>query len=107
MKFFLFSYLFIVTPFTYSFSQPLKSFRPFDWVLYKASGSITSFTEGYTFIYVGTSLGGVKRFNGYGNYFDNPISTAQGLENNIINACLLYTSPSPRDKRQSRMPSSA
>ena len=24
-----------------------------------------------------------------------------------INACLLYTSPSPRDKRQSRMPSSA
>ena len=25
----------------------------------------------------------------------------------IANACLLYTSPSPRDKRQSRMPSSA
>ena len=24
-----------------------------------------------------------------------------------LNACLLYTSPSPRDKRQSRMPSSA
>ena len=24
-----------------------------------------------------------------------------------IDACLLYTSPSPRDKRQSRMPSSA
>ena len=31
-------------------------------------------------------------------------------ENKIImiyNTCLLYTSPSPRDKRQSRMPSSA
>ena len=26
---------------------------------------------------------------------------------NTINTCLLYTSPSPRDKRQSRMPSSA
>ena len=28
---------------------------------------------------------------------------------NVVNArdCLLYTSPSPRDKRQSRMPSSA
>ena len=26
---------------------------------------------------------------------------------NLSNACLLYTSPSPRDKRQSRMPSSA
>ena len=26
---------------------------------------------------------------------------------NRLNDCLLYTSPSPRDKRQSRMPSSA
>ena len=26
---------------------------------------------------------------------------------NLTRACLLYTSPSPRDKRQSRMPSSA
>ena len=26
---------------------------------------------------------------------------------NTNNSCLLYTSPSPRDKRQSRMPSSA
>ena len=25
----------------------------------------------------------------------------------LVNRCLLYTSPSPRDKRQSRMPSSA
>ena len=25
----------------------------------------------------------------------------------VIEGCLLYTSPSPRDKRQSRMPSSA
>ena len=25
----------------------------------------------------------------------------------LYNICLLYTSPSPRDKRQSRMPSSA
>ena len=28
-------------------------------------------------------------------------------ESDNINSCLLYTSPSPRDKRQSRMPSSA
>ena len=28
-------------------------------------------------------------------------------ENAITYGCLLYTSPSPRDKRQSRMPSSA
>ena len=29
------------------------------------------------------------------------------IENIVPLACLLYTSPSPRDKRQSRMPSSA
>ena len=28
-------------------------------------------------------------------------------EDDIVCNCLLYTSPSPRDKRQSRMPSSA
>ena len=30
-----------------------------------------------------------------------------GVEEITVNTCLLYTSPSPRDKRQSRMPSSA
>ena len=30
-----------------------------------------------------------------------------GHAQEILKACLLYTSPSPRDKRQSRMPSSA
>ena len=29
------------------------------------------------------------------------------LESGLVTTCLLYTSPSPRDKRQSRMPSSA
>ena len=48
-----------------------------------------------------------------GEYFDNG-SMVYGLEFNSVNPlngtdrpCLLYTSPSPRDKRQSRMPSSA
>ena len=31
----------------------------------------------------------------------------QGDNNLVLYRCLLYTSPSPRDKRQSRMPSSA
>ena len=34
----------------------------------------------------------------------NPNGTVQG---GMMTSCLLYTSPSPRDKRQSRMPSSA
>ena len=37
------------------------------------------------------------------------ITTIQDIEpsTDLSQACLLYTSPSPRDKRQSRMPSSA
>ena len=41
--------------------------------------------------------------------FDNTVSFSiervSGMK--LIRNCLLYTSPSPRDKRQSRMPSSA
>ena len=35
--------------------------------------------------------------------------SGKAIENNVrqLRTCLLYTSPSPRDKRQSRMPSSA
>ena len=51
-----------------------------------------------TFMY-GTKL----RFNQDNIYFENPLMPS----GTIIHSCLLYTSPSPRDKRQSRMPSSA
>ena len=36
-----------------------------------------------------------------------PDTDPAGAEWVTFNGCLLYTSPSPRDKRQSRMPSSA
>ena len=46
--------------------------------------------------------------------YDNPIMTVRGREEvralavaNGIEICLLYTSPSPRDVEESRMPSSA
>ena len=32
---------------------------------------------------------------------------SMGRRSKVLEICLLYTSPSPRDKRQSRMPSSA
>ena len=35
------------------------------------------------------------------------ISLTGKYSSNGVHTCLLYTSPSPRDKRQSRMPSSA
>ena len=34
-------------------------------------------------------------------------SAKKALENELLNPCLLYTSPSPRDRTRSRMPSSA
>ena len=33
--------------------------------------------------------------------------TAEDAEIIVVNTCLLYTSPSPRDRQKSRMPSSA
>ena len=38
---------------------------------------------------------------------DNDCSIRIGVNAGSLESCLLYTSPSPRDKRQSRMPSSA
>ena len=40
-------------------------------------------------------------------HIDFTMPYSEVLRNQLIKACLLYTSPSPRDKRQSRMPSSA
>ena len=37
----------------------------------------------------------------------SPLATEARCDHYWICSCLLYTSPSPRDKRQSRMPSSA
>ena len=41
--------------------------------------------------------------------FEGEINSALILNNGILihNSCLLYTSPSPRDRQKSRMPSSA
>ncbi|MEL0338070.1 MAG: hypothetical protein VXA50_06885, partial [bacterium] len=68
------------------FSQPSAKYRPFDWLLFKEPGSITSISEGYEFLYIGTSHGGIYRYNLYGNQYDFPITTAQGLDNNNINS---------------------
>ena len=47
--------------------------------------------------------------SGWPSFFDsieNKINRKEDLSHGM-KSCLLYTSPSPRDKRQSRMPSSA
>ena len=44
-------------------------------------------------------------------YTSNPYSAASSTvyvtTNEVLSSCLLYTSPSPRDRQKSRMPSSA
>ena len=50
---------------------------------------------------ISSSLG-----NMVGCYF-SPDLNIDNIIDEMLNVCLLYTSPSPRDKRQSRMPSSA
>ena len=45
-----------------------------------------------------------------GIFFVQPVGIPNDPEGDLLGfhiTCLLYTSPSPRDKRQSRMPSSA
>ena len=51
----------------------------------------------------------LKRIKGYGElYVNGTINKLQNITSLIRNTtCLLYTSPSPRDMRRSRMPSSA
>ena len=51
----------------------------------------------------------LKRPNNWGGIeiFINQIEFWQGRKNRLHNSCLLYTSPSPRDRQKSRMPSSA
>ena len=44
---------------------------------------------------------------GIGSMAGPPSHTASDADGSSLQACLLYTSPSPRDQRGSRMPSSA
>ncbi|WDT36877.1 hypothetical protein PVA38_11975 [Streptococcus pneumoniae D39] len=38
---------------------------------------------------------------------DSPVKAASSILRELASICLLYTSPSPRDRTRSRMPSSA
>ena len=43
----------------------------------------------------------------FADYYDPREMSEHSVENTGTNTCLLYTSPSPRDRTRSRMPSSA
>ena len=55
------------------------------------------------FIEMGTTT--LEAKSGYGLDTESELKSLRVLDH--VDSCLLYTSPSPRDKRQSRMPSSA
>ena len=67
-------------------------------------------TPGYTYLWNNGATGSFVDMLGAGTYFATITDAAgcTGIGSVTVNEpCLLYTSPSPRDKRQSRMPSSA
>ena len=70
--------------------------EPYDWLLGQCYDRIVAYLAGTT-----TNAVQIRRANkGIPPYADDK-TISKPYD------CLLYTSPSPRDKRQSRMPSSA
>ena len=66
--------------------QPSSRHDPFDWIMYRKPGTIRSFAEGFSYIYIGTESAGIYRYSIYGDRFESPITRAQGLANNEITA---------------------
>ena len=57
--------------------------------------------------YVMAVLGLAEKIRERSSYLHSDVENRLNYVIENFNPCLLYTSPSPRDKRQSRMPSSA
>ena len=49
----------------------------------------------------------LSRFDGDSSIYESALEDRAGLRGTLFGGCLLYTSPSPRDVEESRMPSSA
>ena len=66
--------------------QPSSRHDPFAWIIYRKPGTIRSFAEGFSYIYIGTESAGIYRYSIYGDRFEAPITRAQGLASNEITA---------------------
>ena len=64
-----------------------------------------SFGLNFAFPWAYIAVGNAISFNDYKRE-DTSVSSTK-IRSDYTNTCLLYTSPSPRDMRRSRMPSSA
>ncbi|MFQ6678499.1 MAG: hypothetical protein ACE5D0_09290 [Fidelibacterota bacterium] len=82
----IFMFLLIPILFNQMEAQQDNRYDPFDWILYTQLGDITSVTEGFSYLYIGTEFGGVVRINRYGYDYDDSITMAQGLKENTVSA---------------------
>ena len=76
--------LFLILNSNISLAQPELRFNPFDWVLYKHTGSINSISFGNRYAFIGTQNGGVVRFNTGSQRFEEPITRSQGLKSDFV-----------------------
>ena len=65
------------------------------------------FLEDLLEYYINESSSYMQIAEEYSDITDSKTDTAFGIIVGIVYSCLLYTSPSPRDVEESRMPSSA
>ena len=65
----------------------------------------TASEQGYNNVNIMVGSDRQSEFENLATKYNGDLYTFDNIR--VISACLLYTSPSPRDKRQSRMPSSA
>ncbi len=68
--------------------QVNPKYDPMDWVLFRQAGSIGSITQGFSYIYLGSSDGGIYRYNIFRQEWDDPLTQAQGLPDNTIESVL-------------------
>ncbi|NOX90848.1 MAG: hypothetical protein GXO77_17750 [Calditrichaeota bacterium] len=55
-----------------------------DWITYAPATDITSVEIGEDYVFFGTRLGGILRYNLYEKYWDFPFTTSSGLRSNSI-----------------------
>ncbi len=55
-----------------------------DWVTYAPATNITAIEIGDDYVYFGTRLGGILRYQLFDNYWDFPFTTSSGLRSNTI-----------------------
>ena len=88
----------------------MKSLQTYFIFLFICAINIATSADKPNIILIMSDDMGISDIGCYGSEIETPNLdklAANGLRFTQFYNCLLYTSPSPRDKRQSRMPSSA